>query len=103
LLTLREERRLKVFENRVLRRIFDPKKDEATWEWRKLHNEWLNDLYSSPNVVRVIKSRTMKWAGHEARMGERRGVYRVLVGKPDRKRPLGRTRRRWEDKVKMNL
>jgi len=88
-LTLREERRLRVFENGVLRRIFGPKRDEATREWRKLHNEELNDLYSSPNTVRVIKSR-MGWAGHVACMGKRRGVYRVLVGKPEGKRTLGR-------------
>jgi hypothetical protein len=75
---LREERRLRVFENRVLRRIFG--RDEVTGEWRRLHNEELIDLYSSPNIVRVIKSRRMRWAGHVARMGERRGVYRVLVG-----------------------
>jgi len=93
-LTLREERRLRVFENRVLRRIFGPKRDEVTGEWRKLHNEELNNLYSSPNIVRVIKSRRMRWAGHVARMGEDRGVYRVLVGKPEERRPLGRPRRR---------
>jgi len=83
LTTLREERRLRVFENRVLRRIFGPKRDEVMREWRKLHNEELNDLYCSPNVVRVIKLRIMRWAGHVARVGERRGVYRVLVGKPE--------------------
>jgi hypothetical protein len=77
---LREERRLRVFENRVLSRIFGPKRDEVIREWRKLHNEELRDLYSSPNIVRVIKSRRMRWAGHVARMGEERGVYRVLVG-----------------------
>ena len=86
--TLREKRRLRVFENGVLRRIFGPKKDEVTREWRKLHNEELNELYSPPNIVRVIKSRRMRWAGHVARMGERRGVYRVLVGKPEGKRPI---------------
>ena len=91
-----------MFENRVLRRIFGPKRDEVKREWRKLHNEELNDLYSSPNIVRVIKSR-MGWAEHVARMGERRGVYRVLVGKPEGKRPLGRPRRRWEDNIKMIL
>ena len=101
-LTLREERRLRVFKNRVLR-IFGPKRDDVTGEWRKLHNEELNDLYSSPNIVRVIKSRRMKWAGHVARMGERRGVYRVLVGKHEGKGPLGRPKRRWEDNIKMGL
>jgi len=78
----------------VLRRIFGPRKDEVTGEWRRLHNEELNDLYCSPNNVRVIKSRTMRWAGHVARMGEERGVYRVLVGKPEGRRPVGRPRRR---------
>jgi hypothetical protein len=81
-LTLREERRRRAFENRVLRRVFGPKRDKVTGEWRKLHNEELNDLYSLPNIVRVVKSR-MKWAGHVARMGEVRGVHRVLVGKPE--------------------
>ena len=79
---MREERRLQVFENRVLRRVFGPKGDEVTGEWRKLHNE-LRDLYSLPNIVRVVKSRRMRWAGHVARMGEGRGVHRVLVGKPE--------------------
>ena len=88
-LTLKEGRRLRVFENRVLRRIFGAKWDEVTGEWRKLHNEELNDLYCSPNVVRVIKWRGVRWAGNVARMGERRGVYRVLVGRPEGKRPLG--------------
>jgi len=82
-LTLREQRKLRVFENMVLRRIFGPRKDEATEEWRRLNNEELNDLYCSPNIVRVIKSRRMRWAGHVARMGEERGVYSVLVGKPE--------------------
>jgi hypothetical protein len=81
-LTLRDERRLRVFENRVVRGVFGPKRDEVTGEWRKLHNEELSDLYSLPNIVRVVKSRRMRWAGHIARVGERRGVYRVLVGKP---------------------
>jgi len=102
-LILREERRLRVFENRVLRRIFGPKRDEVTGEWRKLHNEELNNLYSSPNIVLVIKSRRMRWAGHVARMGEGRGVYMVLVGKPEERRPLGRPRRRWEDNIRIDL
>ena len=92
-----------MFENRVLRRIFGAKWDEVTGEWRKLHNEELNDLYCSPNVVRVIKWRGVRWAGNVARMGERRGVYRVLVGRPEGKRPLGRSRRRWENNIKMDL
>jgi hypothetical protein len=102
-LTLREEQRLRVFENRVLRKIFGPKMDEATGEWRRLHNEELYDLYSSPNVISVIKSRRMRWAGHIARMGEKRGAYRILVGRPEGGRPLGRPRRRWEDNIKMDL
>jgi len=100
---LGEERKLRVFENRVLRRIFGPRRDEVTWEWRKLHNEELNDLYSSPNIVRVIKLKRMRWAGHMARMGEERGVYRVLVGKLEGRRPLGRPRRRWVDNIRMDL
>jgi hypothetical protein len=92
-----------VFENRVLRRIFGPKRDEVTGEWRKLHNEELNGLYSLPNIMRVIKSRRMRWAGHVACMGVGRGVYGVLVGKPEGKRPLGRPRRRWEDNTRMDL
>ena len=95
-LTLREEHRLRVFENRVLRRILGPKRDGVTEEWRKLHNEELNSLYSLPNTVRVIKSRRLRWAGHVARMEEGRGVHKVLVGKPEGKRQLGRLRRRWE-------
>jgi hypothetical protein len=82
-LTLKEECRLRVFENMVLRGVFGPKRDEATGEWRKLHYQQLNDLYSLPNIVRVVNSRRMRWAGHVARMGEERGVHRVLVGKPD--------------------
>ena len=89
-----EERKLRVFENMVLRRIFGPWRDEVTGEWRRLHNEELNDLYPSPSIVRVIKLRRMRGAGHVVRMGEERGVYRVLVGKPEGKRPLGRPRRR---------
>ena len=101
-MTLQEERKLRVFENKVLRRIFGPRRDEVTGEWRRLYNEELNDLYSSPNIVRVIKSRGMRWAGHVTRMGEERGVYRFLVGKPEGKRPLGRSRRRWVD-IRMEL
>jgi hypothetical protein len=86
-----------VFENRVLRRIFGPKRDGVTGEWRRLLNEELNDLYSSPNIIRVIKSRRMRWAGNVARMGEGRGAYRVLVGRPEGRRPLGRPRRRGEE------
>jgi hypothetical protein len=91
---------LRVFENRMLRRVFGPKRDEVTGEWRKLHNKELHDLYSLPNIVRVVKSRRMRWAGHMACMGEGRGVHRILVGKPEGKRPLGRPRRRWEDNIK---
>ena len=90
-----------MFENMVLRRIFGPRRDEVMGEWRRLHNEKLNDLYSSSNIVRVIKSRRMRWAGHVACMGEERGVYRVLLGKPEGKRPLGRPRRRWVDNIRM--
>jgi len=97
------ECRLRVFENRVLMRIFGPKRDEVTRDWRKLHNEEPNDLYSSPNIVWVIKSRRMSWVGHVAHMGERRGVDRILVGKSEGKRPLGRPRHRWEDNIKMDL
>jgi hypothetical protein len=102
-LTLREEHRLGVFENRVLRRIFGPKRDEVTGGWRKLHNEELHGLYSSPSIVRVITARWMRWAGHVARMRKVRGAYNILVGRPDGRRPLGRPRRRWEDNIKVDL
>jgi hypothetical protein len=102
-LTLREERKLRVFENRVLRRIFGPKRDNVAGEWKKLHNEERNKLYPSPNMVQVIKSRRMRWAGHVAPMGEGRGVYKVLVGKPEGRKTLGRPRRRWEDNIRMDL
>jgi len=92
-----------MIENKVLRRIFGPRRDEVTREWRRLHNEEINDLYSSPNIVRVIKWRRMRWAGHVARMGEERGVYRVLVGKPEGKRPMRRPRRSWVDDITMVL
>jgi hypothetical protein len=94
---------LRVFENRVLRRIFGPKRDEVKGEWRKLHNEELHNLCSSPDIIRQIKSRRMRWAGHVARVGEERKVYKVLVEKPEGKRPLGRPRRRWEDGIRMDL
>ncbi|KAJ4443767.1 hypothetical protein ANN_05545 [Periplaneta americana] len=102
-LTLREEHRLRVFENKVFRKIFGAKRDEVTGEWRKLHNTELHALYSSPDIIRNIKSRRLRWAGHVARMGESRNAYRVLVGRPEGKRPLGRPRRRWEDNIKMDL
>jgi hypothetical protein len=92
---------LRVSENRVLRRVFGPKRDEVKGKWRKLHNDELSDLYSLPNIVQVEKSRRMRWAGHVARMGEGKGVHRVLVEKPEGKRPLGRPRRRWEDNINL--
>ena len=101
--TLREERKLRVSENMVLRRIFGPRRDEVTGECRRLHSEEINVLYCSPTIVRVIKSRRMRWAGHVARMGEERGVYRVLVGKPEGRRPMGRPRLRWVDNIMMDL
>jgi hypothetical protein len=102
-LTLREEHRLRVSKNRVLRGIFGPKRDEVTGEWRKLHNEELHNLYSSPDIIRQVKSRRMRCARHVARMGEERKVYKVLMGKPEGKRPLEIPRRRWEDGIRMDL
>jgi hypothetical protein len=102
-LTVREEHKLRVFENKVLRRIFGPKRDGVTGGWRKLHNEELHNLYSLPSIIRIIKSRRMRWVGHVAQMGKKRNVYRLLVGKPEGKKPLGRPRRRWRDNLKMDL
>ena len=92
-----------MFENMVLRRIFGPRRDEVTGEWRRLHNKELNDLYSSPNIVWVIKSRRMRWAGNVAHMGEERGVYRVLLGKLDGRKQVGRPRHRWVDNIRMDV
>jgi hypothetical protein len=101
-LTVREEYKLRVFENRVLRRIFGPKRDGVTAGWIKLYNEEIHNLYPSPSIIRIIKSRRMRWAGHVAQMGEK-SVYRLLVGKREGKRPLGRPRHRWIDNIKMDL
>jgi hypothetical protein len=103
IIQLREERRPRVFENRVPRRIFGPRRDQVTGEWRKLHNEDLHDLYYSPSIIRMMKLRRMRWTEHVARMGEKGNVYRLLVGKPEGKRPLGRPRRRWVDNIGMDL
>jgi hypothetical protein len=92
-----------VFENRLLRRMIGPKRDEVTGEWRKLHNEELHDLYSSPSIIKIMKTRRMRWAGHVARMGEKRNEYGLLVGKLEERMPLGRTRRRWLDNIRMDL
>ena len=102
-LALRKEHRLRVFENKILRKIFWAKKGEITGEWRKLHNAELHALNSSPNIIRSLKSRRLRWAGHVACMEQSRNTYRVLVGKPEGKRPLGRPRRRWEDNIRMDL
>jgi hypothetical protein len=102
-LTLRKEHRLRVFVHRVLRRIFGQKRDEVTGGWRKLHNEELHNLYSSPSIIRMFKSRRKEWACHVARMAEKRNAYRILVGKPEGKRPLGMPRRRWVYNIKMDL
>jgi hypothetical protein len=100
---LRKGFRLRVFENRMLRRIFGPKRDEVVGEWRRLHNKELYALYSSPNIIKVIKSGRIRWAGQVARMGERRGAYRALVGKPEGRGPLGRPGRKWENNIKMDI
>jgi hypothetical protein len=102
-LTLREEHKLRVLVNRVLRRIFGPNRDGVTGGWRKLHKEELHNLYSSPSIIGITKSRRMRWVGHVARMEEKRNVHRLLVGTPEGKRPLGRPRRRWIDNIKVGL
>jgi hypothetical protein len=102
-LSLREEHRLKVFENKVLRRIFGPKRDEIIGSWRQLYNEELHNLYDSSDIIRINKSTKMRLVGHTARTGEKSNTYRVLVGKTKRKRPLGRPRHRWQDNIKMYL
>ena len=102
-LTLRDEHRLRAFENRVLRKRFGRKRDEETKEWRRLHNEELFDLYFSTNIIQVTKSRRMRWVGRVVHRGARRGTYRVLVGKPEGKRSIGRPRHRWEDNIKIYL
>lgn len=101
--TLADEHKLRVFENKVLRKIYGPKRDEMTGEWRRLHNEELHGLYDSPDVVKIMKSKRLRWAGHVARMREKRRLYSILVGRPDGKRPLGRPRRRWEDNIRRDL
>jgi hypothetical protein len=101
-LAIREEHRLRVFQNKELSRIFGPNRDEVTGGWRKPHNEELRDLYSSPSIIKIMKSRR-RWAEHVARMGEKTNAYMLLVGKPEGKRPLGRPRRRWADNIKMDL
>ena len=100
---MREEHRLRVLENKVLRKIFKARRDEITGEWRQLHNAELHALYFSLNIIRNLKSRRLRWAGHVARMEQSRNVYRVLVGKPEGRRPLGRPKRRWEDNIKIDL
>ena len=100
---MREERKLRVFENMVLRRIFGPRREEVMGEWRRLHNEELNDLYFSPNIVLVIKSRRVRWAGHVARMGEESGTYRLFMGKPEGKRPLVIPSRRWVYNIRLDI
>jgi hypothetical protein len=102
-LILREEHGLRMFENRVLRRISGPKRNEVTGDWRKLHNEELHDLYSSPSIIGIIKERRMRWAGHVAQMGEKRNAYRLLMGKPEGRKSLGRPRRRWLDNIRMDF
>jgi hypothetical protein len=102
-LTWKEECMLRIFKNRMLRRIFGPRRDEVTGEWRRLHNKELYALHSSPDITWVIKSRRLRWAGHAACMGLRRGAYKALVGKPEGMRPLGKPRHRWKDNIKMDI
>ena len=101
--TLADEQKLRVFENKVLRKIYGPKRDEMTGEWRRLHNEELHGLYDSPDVVRIMKSRRLRWSDHVARMREKRRLYSIVVRKPEGKRPLARPRRRWEDNIRRDL
>jgi hypothetical protein len=102
-LTLREEHRLRMFENRIVRRIFGPKRDEVTGKWSKLHNEELHNLYSSPDIISQVKSMRMRWEGHVARMGEEIKLYKFFVAKSEGNRPLGRPRRRWENGIRLDL
>jgi hypothetical protein len=102
-LTVRKGHKLRVFQNRALRRIFRPKRDEVTGGWRKLHDEELHDLYSTPSIIRIMKSRRMRWTGHVARMRKKRNVYRLLVGKPEGKRPVGKPNLRWTDNTEMDI
>ena len=102
-LTLREDQRLQVFENKFLREIFGPKRDDQTSEWRRLHNSELHDLYGKPDIIRIVKSRRLRWTGHVTRMGNERGAWKLLVGKPEGKRPVGRPRMRWENNINHDL
>jgi hypothetical protein len=102
-LIIRKQDRLGLFENRVLRRIFGPKREKVVGGWRRLHNEELHNLYTSPNIVNTITSRSMRWAGHVACTGKMKNTYKILAGKPERKRPLGRPQRRWEDNIRMDV
>jgi hypothetical protein len=102
-LTVRREPKRKVSENKVLRRIFGPKREEVAGGWRKLHNEELHNLYASPDIIRMIKSRSMRWVGHVACMGEVRNAYKTFIAKPGGKRPLERSKRRWDDNIKMDV
>jgi hypothetical protein len=102
-MSIKRKHRLRVFKNRVQRRIFGPKRDEVTGEWRKLHNEELHNLFSSPDIIRQVKSRRMRWVGNVVCIGEKRKLHKILVGKSEGKRPHGRPRSRWEDGIRMDL